>query len=111
MSQIQKNQQPTAQNYYTNGIRKIRDFFIGLFGVIILHGVSYLIAAMGLSISWLNFVAIICGFLTWPILIAAIVFAAKAKRKYIIWGICFAYLIPFIFFAFLFGMCSLGLIK
>jgi|GEM_PF-6462085 len=111
MPEIQNNKQPAAQDYYVSNGRKTADFFIGLFGVVIADLVWYFIAAFVSSIRWLNFFPGILSILFWPLLITAIVLAARAKRKFIIWGIAIAYLIPFLFVALLWGMCAFGAIK
>lgn len=110
MLQTKDNPQPPVR-YYTNGRQKIADFFIGLFGVAIAYFIWYFVAGFTSTIRWLNFFPIILNFLFWPALIAVIVLAARAKRKFIIWGIAIAYLIPFLFIALLWGMCAFGAIK
>jgi len=111
MPQIQNNQQSSGQNYYTNKKRKIADFLIGLLGVAIAYFIWYFAAGFASTARWLNFFPILLNFLFWPTLIAVIVLAARAKRKFIIWGIAIAYLIPFLLVALLFGMCAFGAIK
>ena len=106
-----KNNKPITQGYYNGRGKKIADFFIGLLGVAITYFIGLYASALVLPIKWLNFFPTLLVFLFWPALIAVIVLAARAKRKFIIWGIAIAYLIPFLFVALLWGMCAFGAIK
>jgi len=105
MEEIKNNQ--SVQGYYKNKKQKVVDFLIGFFGSgIIIYLPTYLLSLISNASEemWavLNYANI---FAKLAFYVFFVIYAVKAKRNFIVWGIIAPYFINFIFFAMLWGLC------